>query len=483
MTDAYRLACDAHWKNDRKTLKSCIMNSEAYITSHRDDFESRFFDVVRFPSVSAVEAHRGDVRHTAEWFRNQFVQMGLHAELIETEGHPLVFAEYMPPTATETTPTLLIYGHYDVQPPDPLELWHSPPFEPTIRNGNVYARGVTDDKGQFLTHVFAVEAILKTHHSLPCNIKFLVEGEEEIGSASLEKFLHTDEGKRNLSCDCIVVSDTSQFAAGQPTITYGLRGIVGLELFLTGPNRDLHSGTLGGTVFNPAMALTKILSQFIDGNGVVQIPQFYDDVIPLTERERSQFAALPFDETRFFSDIGLASGFGEKGFSTNERRWARPTFDINGITSGYQGEGSKTIIPSKASAKFTCRLVPNQDPIKIASAIRSYIAGLIPSGITWELVVQHGAPGLSLDLDTCRFVEPMAKALETTFGKKPVFVRGGGSIPIVAEFHHVLNADVLLVGWGQDDDAPHSPNEKFSLTSFHNGILASARFLEQIGTK
>jgi succinyl-diaminopimelate desuccinylase len=461
-----------------RVKKQKTMNYEQYITSHRDDFESRFFEVLRFPSISAVEAHRPDVQRTAEWFRDQFARMGLHAELIETEGHPIVFAEYTPPNTTEKTPTILAYGHYDVQPPDPLDLWHSPPFEPTIRDGNVYARGATDDKGQFLTHVFAVESLLKTQGSLPCKVKFVVEGEEEsTGSISLEKLLHTDIGKQKLACDCIVVSDTSQFASGQPTITYGLRGILACELFLTGPNRDLHSGTFGGSVFNPAIALTKILSQFMDENGIIQIPQFYDDVIPLTDRERNQFAALPFDEAGFLARIGLQTGFGETGYSTNERRWTRPTFDINGITAGYQGEGSKTIIPSKASAKFTCRLVPNQDPAKITAAVRSYIAQLMPPGITWELSIYHGAAGMRLDLDTSRFVEPMAKALETTFGKKPVFTREGGSIPIVAEFGQVLQADVLLVGWGQDDDALHSPNEKFSLASFHNGILASARFL------
>ena len=470
---------DGLWKSAEKLVQSPSMSYDEYIASHRESFESRFFDVLRFPSVSAIELHRSDVKRTAEWFRDLFASIGLQAELLETKGHPIVFAEYAPPNLTATTPTLLIYGHYDVQPPDPLNLWHSPPFEPTVRNGNVYARGATDDKGQFLTHVFAVESILKTQGSLPCNVKFVVEGEEEVGSQALEQFLHTREGKQKLACDCIVVSDTSLFAQGQPTITYGLRGIVAMELFLTGPNRDLHSGTFGGSVFNPAIVLAKILAQFIDDNGVVQIPHFYDDVIPFTDRERGQFAALAFDDAEFFAKIGLESGFGEKGYSTNERRWGRPTFDINGMTSGYQGAGSKTIIPSKASAKFTCRLVPNQDPVKIAEAVRSYIGTLIPTGITWELSVQHGAAGMSLDLDKSRFVEPMAAALEKTFGKKPVFIREGGSIPIVAEFHHILQADVLLVGWGQDDDALHSPNEKFSLTSFHNGILASARFLEQ----
>ena len=461
------------------------MSYEAYIASHRNDFESRFFEVLRLPSISAIEAHRPDVKRTAEWFCNLFTAIGLHAELLDVPlhqgGHPLVFAEYVPKTATENTPTLLFYGHYDVQPPDPLELWNSPPFEPTVREGNVYARGATDDKGQFLTHVFAVESILRSQESFPCKIKFIVEGEEEsIGSQTLAHFLHTAEGKQKLSCDCIVVSDTSQFAPDQPTITYGLRGILACELFLTGPNRDLHSGTFGGSVFNPAIALTKILSQFVDASGVIQIPHFYEDVIPLTDRERSQFAALPFDDAGFYAKIGLTDGFGERGYSTNERRWARPTFDINGITAGYQGEGTKTIVPSKASAKFTCRLVPNQDPKKIATAVRSFIGTLIPPGIVWEFAVQHGASGMRLDLDQSRFVEPMVQALEQTFGKKPVFTREGGSIPIVAEFGQVLGADVLLVGWGQDDDALHSPNEKFSLASFHRGILASARFLTKI---
>ena len=458
-----------------------VMTYEEYIAAHREYFEARLFEVLRFPSISAVEEHRADVKHTAEWFRSQFMSMDLQTELIESDGHPIVLAEYTPPNATDAMPTVMAYGHYDVQPPDPLDLWLSPPFEPTVRNGNVYARGATDNKGQFLTHVFAIESILKTQGSLPCKIKFVVEGEEEsTGSVSLDQLLQTAEGKKKLACDCILVSDTSQFAPGLPTITYGLRGILACELFLTGPNRDLHSGTFGGSVFNPAIALTKILSQLIDENGVVQIPNFYDDVLPLTERERGQFAALPFDESEFFARIGLESGFGEKGYTTTERRCGRPTFDINGITAGYQGEGSKTIVPSKASAKFTCRLVPNQAPEKIASAVHAYIATLIPPGITWELSIQHGAVGMSLDLDKSRFVEPMANALEETYGKKPVFTREGGSIPIVAKFNHILQADVLLVGWGQDDDALHSPNEKFSLASFHNGILASARFFQKL---
>ncbi|MDR3199741.1 MAG: dipeptidase [Planctomycetaceae bacterium] len=450
---------------------------ETYISSKKEYFESKWFEILRIPSISAIEEYKPEILRAAGWFHNRFREIGLQSELIETVGYPLVYAET---PAVANAPVVLVYGHYDVQPPDPLNLWNSPPFEPAIRNGNVYARGATDDKGQLLTHVFAVESLIKSGEKLPFQIKFIVEGEEEYGGKGIDHFLHSNEGKKKLACDCVLVSDTSMFAPKQPTITYGLRGIIAFELFLTGPNRDLHSGVFGGSVFNPAIALTKILSQFINEKGIVQIPGFYDDVISLTERERTQFANLDFDDNSFFEKIGLSQGFGETGFSTNERRWTRPTFDINGLTSGYQGEGSKTIIPSKASAKFTCRLVPNQNPNTIANAVQEFIALRIPPGITWELVVQHGAPGMRLDLETSKFVPPMSKALEKTFSCSPVFTREGGSIPIVAEFHNVLDAEVLLVGWGQDDDALHSPNEKFSLASFHAGILASARFFAEL---
>lgn len=454
-----------------------MSNFEEYILSNKDQFEAELFEVLRIPSISAVEQYKPDMIQAAGWFQDRFNEIGLQTELIETEGHPLVYAET---PAVAGAPTVLVYGHYDVQPPDPLDLWISPPFEPTVRDGNVYARGATDDKGQFLTHFFALRSHLKTVGKLPFQVKFIVEGEEEVGGKGIEAFLHSDAGKKKLACDCILVSDTSMFGPGQPTITYGLRGILAFELFLTGPNRDLHSGTFGGSVFNPAIALTKIMSQFVADNGVVQIPSFYDDVIPMTDRETNQFASLPFDEKHFFEKIGLQKGFGESGFTTNERRWTRPTFDINGITTGYQGEGSKTIIPSKASVKFTCRLVPNQDPNKIAGAVKDFVATLVPEGITWQLDVQHGAAGMRLDLDQSKFVKPMSNALEKTFSCPPVFIREGGSIPIVAEFNRILEADVLLVGWGQDDDALHSPNEKFSLSSFHAGIMASARFLAEI---
>ncbi len=455
---------------------------EDYLAANKDRFESLFFEILRIPSVSAVSAHAADMKAAAVWFAERLNGNGLKSELINVGENrpPLVYAETPP---VPNAPVVLVYGHYDVQPPDPLDLWKTPPFEPTERDGNVYARGATDDKGQVLTHVFAVETFLHSVEKIPFQIKFVIEGEEEVGGEGIFGYIHTPEGKKKLACDCIIVSDSSMFGPGQPAITYGLRGIVAMELFLTGPNRDLHSGGFGGTVANPAVMLTKILSQFVNENGVVKIPHFYDNVLPLTERESNQLASLPFDEAGYFEKIGLQTGFGEAGFTTVERRWARPTFDINGLTSGYQGEGSKTIIPSKASAKFTFRLVPNQDPKKIMAAVRDFVAQIVPPGITWNLVDQHGAEAMRLDLDESEFAAPMAAALEKTFTTSPVYVREGGSIPIVGEMHKVLDAEVLLVGWGQDDDNLHSPNEKFSLASFHDGTAASVRFFAELARR
>jgi len=451
-----------------------------YLSGNRDRFETLFFDALRIPSVSADPAHAADMRKAAQWFADRLHDAGLTPEIIETSGHPIVYAE-TPPVAE--MPVVLVYGHYDVQPPDPLDLWETPPFEPTVRNGNVFARGATDDKGQVLTHVFAAETFLQSVETPPFQIKFVIEGEEEVGSKEIGEFLHSEVGKKKLACDCIVVSDSQMLGPGQPAITYGLRGIAAFELFLTGPNRDLHSGGFGGSVFNPAIALARILAMFANENGVIRIPHFYDDVLPLTERESNQIALLPFDERDFCEKLGIAKGFGEAGFSTMERRWARPTFDVNGLTSGYQGEGSKTIIPSKASAKFTFRLVPNQDPKKIAKNVLNFIESLIPPGIAWQLQISHGAEAMRLNLDESDFIEPMAAALEKTFACPPTYIMEGGSIPIVGDFHKVLDADVLLVGWGQDDDSAHSPNEKFSLTTFHDGIAAGVRFFAEIARR
>ena len=444
-----------------------------YIDDNAQRFESEYFDWLRIPSISTDPAYADDVKKAAEWIADRLAQMGLKPEMIETKRHPLVYAET---PAVKGAPIILVYGHFDVQPVDPLDLWTTPPFEPAVRHGSVFARGATDDKGQLLTHVFAAEAVLK-ETTLPYQIKFLFEGEEEDGSESLTEYVKKHKDK--LACDCLVVSDGSMFGPGQPAVTYGLRGLMCFELTLTGPGRDLHSGVFGGAVYNPAIALSQMMNRMIDENGHIQVPDFYKDVVPLSERERKQFADLPLDEEEFFGKIGLKKGFGEKGFTSIERRWARPTFDINGLTSGYQGEGSKTVLPSKASAKFTFRLVPKQDPAKIVKSLEAYLHSLCPPGITMQLDYQHGANGLLVSLDSV-FVEAATKALEETFGCPPFYTREGGSIPIITLMSDVLEADVLLLGLGLDDDNTHAPNEKFSLDSFHKGIKTSARLLQEI---
>jgi succinyl-diaminopimelate desuccinylase len=451
------------------------MNSvHTYITSHRADFERDLSELLRIASVSADSQHRGEVRRAAEWIHAQFQRIRLQTELIETPGHPLVYAE-SPPVAG--APVALVYGHYDVQPPEPLDEWITPPFEPTVRDGNIYARGATDDKGQMLTHVKSVEAWLKSAGKLPLQVKFLIEGEEEVGSAHLPEFVHSQRDR--LACDCVVISDCSQFAPGVPAITYGLRGLAYYELKLRGPKQDLHSGTFGGGVTNPANALVTMLAALKDDQGRVLLPGFYDDVINLTERERAEFRDLPFNEAEFMRQLGVRGAFGEAGYSNLERRWARPTCDINGLTSGYQGEGAKTVLPARASAKFSFRLVPNQDPIKVTASLRKFLSERLPPGIEMELIDYQGAPGVVVSLDS-PFMEAAAVAIETAFGTRPVCVREGGSIPIVNTFAEELNADVLLLGWGQNDDNTHSPNEKFSLEDYHRGTLASAQLWSEL---
>ncbi len=446
----------------------------AFVDQRRQQYQADLAELLRIPSVSADPAFAPDVRRAAEWVRAHLAGIGLATELVETGGHPVVYAE-SPPVPGK--PVALVYGHYDVQPPDPLDEWVTPPFEPTVRDGKVFARGATDDKGQMLTHVHGVAAWLAAARKLPLQVKLLIEGEEEIGSEHLEKFLKHNAAR--LACDCVVISDTSQFAPGVPAITYGLRGIAYFELKVTGPKQDLHSGVFGGGVANPAIALTKMLAGLIDADGRVTIPGFYDDVTPLTPAERAEFAALPFDETSFREQLGVAALAGEAGFSTLERRWARPTFDVNGLTSGYQGEGAKTVLPARASAKFSFRLVPNQDPHKVAAGLRTRLEELTPPGIRIELTEHHGAPGVVMPLDS-PYLQAAAKAVETGFGRRPVFIREGGSIPIVNTFADVLGADVLLLGWGQNDDNPHSPNEKFSLDDYHRGIRTSAALWQEL---
>lgn len=445
-----------------------------YIAAHREAHEEALCEFLRIPSVSADSGRRGDINRAAAWVADRLQRLGLATEVIPTAGHPLVYAES---PAIAGAPTVLVYGHYDVQPPDPLNLWTSPPFEPTRRDGNLYARGATDDKGQLFTHIASAEAWLAVERRLPVQVKYLIEGEEEIGSSNLEIFIQANA--RRLACDTVVISDGAQFAPGQPAITYGLRGIAYYELHVTGPNRDLHSGSFGGSVTNPVNALARILSALIDDQGRIQVPGFYDDVVPLTEQERRQFAALSFDDPGYMKQIDVAGLSGEAGFTTLERRWARPTFDVNGIWGGYQGEGSKTVLPSKAGAKFSFRLVPNQNPEKITAGLRQILARLQPPGVQLELIVSHGAPGVLVPLES-PYIGAAARAIQHAFGRPPVYTREGGSIPIVRTFHDALGADTLLVGWGQDDDNAHSPNEKFSLADFHRGIRASAKLWDEL---
>lgn len=441
---------------------------DAYLSSHKERFEEELCELLRIPSVSADSRHRADMARAAQWVAGQFEALGLTTEVIPTAGHPLVFAQS---AAVAGTPTALVYGHYDVQPPDPLSEWTTPPFEPTRRGENLYARGATDDKGQMLTHIKSAEAWIRAEGGLPLNLKFLIEGEEEVGSDNLYQFIDANLDK--LACDVAVISDSGQFGPGQPAITYGLKGLVYFELKLTGPKQDLHSGSFGGAVTNPANALCQMLASLRDQEGRVVVPGFYDDVVPLSERERQQFAALNFDDAAFMQKIGVEGMTGEAGYTSLERRWARPTFDINGLTSGYQGEGAKTILPARASAKFSFRLVPNQNPEKIAEAIHVALAEICPPGLKFELVRYGASPGVLVSLDS-PYISAAERAIEHGFGRRPVFIREGGSIPVVTAFRNRLGVDTLLLGWGLDDDNAHSPNEKFNLSDFHRGIKASA---------
>ena len=448
---------------------------DAYLKQQAVAFEDELCELLRIPSVSADGRHRADVRRAAEWVAAQFRRLEMKVELCETAGHPIVYAEHL---SAPGAPTMLVYGHYDVQPPDPLALWTSPPFEQTRRNGNLYARGATDDKGQMFTHIKSAEAVLRTAGRLPVNLKYLIEGEEEVGSEHLEDFIRAN--RERLRADVCVVSDTSQFGPGTPAITYGLRGIAYFELKLQGPDRDLHSGTFGGAVVNPAVALAKMLATLVDDDGRIQVPGFYDDVVPLAEAERRQFADLPYDEREFQASIGVDALGGEAGFTNLERRWARPTFDVNGLTSGYQGEGAKTVLPAKASAKFSFRLVPQQCPKKIHEALEPHLRRACPPGIVMELTAYHGAPGVVVPLES-RYVAAAERAVAAGFGRAPVFIREGGSIPVVSTFHELLGIDTLLLGWGLNDDNTHSPNEKLCLADFHRGIRASAYLWNEIG--
>ncbi len=450
-----------------------MSTSQEYIDQNKDRFVEELFELLRIPSVSTDSSKKDAIRQAANFLLLQFNSMDLNrVELFETPGNPIVYAEHCP---HEDKPTVLIYGHYDVQPSDPDELWDSPPFEPVIKDGNVYARGASDDKGQAYTHVKALESFVKTGQEIPVNVKFILEGEEEIGSPNLVPFI--EEHKEMLACDMVLISDTAMFGKDMPSITYGLRGLAYMEVEVVGPNRDLHSGVYGGAVENPLNVLCEMIAKLKDEDGVIQIPGFYDDVIPLTKEEREAAAALPFDEEEYKKSLDIKAVHGEKGYTTLERASARPTLDVNGIWGGYQGEGAKTVLPSKAGAKISMRLVPNQHPKKIAKLFTDYFTSIAPDTVKVTVHDHHGGHPAVTDLSFYG-LKAAAKAFEEVYEKEPLFSREGGSIPIVADFKRVLGAESILMGFGLTSDAIHSPNEKFSLKDFHRGIKTSARFLE-----
>ncbi|MFN3190400.1 MAG: dipeptidase [Aureliella sp.] len=440
--------------------------------NHLDQLKS----LLRIPSVSADPAYQASVTEAANRVLDTLAKAGLKTELIETDGPPLVYAESAP---VPGKPVALVYGHYDVQPPDPLDLWTTPPFEPDERDGNLYARGATDDKGQMLTHVHSVAAWAAAGQELPMQVKFLIEGEEEVGSEQFEHYLSSPAAAEKLACDVVVISDSCQYAEGQPAITYGLRGIAYFELHFTGPKQDLHSGSFGGAVNNPANALAKFLTSMMDDEGRIQLPGFYDSVLELEPSEREAWQQLNFDEAAFADYLGVEELKGESGFTTLERRWARPTCDVHGLWGGYQGEGGKTIVPSKASAKVSFRLVPNQTPAEVARQFEAFVRENTPPGISIELVDLHGGPGVVVD-PSSPFISAAKNAVATAFGKEPVLIREGGSIPIVADMVAKLGADVLLLGWGLNDDGAHSPDEKFKIEDYYRGIRASSHLWHEL---
>ncbi len=431
-------------------------------------------EYLRIPSISTDPAYAGEVRRASDFVLERMKEAGLTAERIETAGHPLIYAEWL---GAPGKPTLLFYGHYDVQPADPLELWKHPPFEPTVEGDLLFARGATDDKGQSYAHVKAVAAMLAERGALPVNVKFLLEGEEEAGGAAIDIFVKEDAGRR-LACDLVVVSDSSMYAPGQPSLLYGLKGLCYMELKVTGPNRDLHSGTFGGAVANPANALCQIIARLRDPEtGRIQIPGFYEDARTLESWEREEFARLPFDEEEYKHGLGIEAVFGEEYYTTLERSWARPTCDVNGIYGGYQGAGAKTVLPSWAGAKVSMRLVPDQTPAKIAERFTRFVQEVKPPGVTVEVQYLHGAEAVLIDTSG-PLVDAAMQALEDVWGKRPVRVREGGSIPIVSTFGRVLRVPVALMGFGLSDDNLHSPNEKFNLSHFYNGVRTVARLLD-----
>ena len=446
-----------------------------FVNVNRDRYLTELKTMLAIPSISALPEHAPDVRRCAEWCADEMRRIGLqNVRLIETPGNPVVYGDWL---NAPGAPTILFYGHYDVQPVDPLDLWESPPFEATVRDGEIYARGAADDKGQVFMHFKAVEAHIKQTGGLPVNMKFMIEGEEEVGSAHLDDFVRSH--KSELAADVVVISDSAMFAKGVPSICYGLRGLVYCQIDLRGSSTDLHSGSFGGALANPGMVLAQMLVQMKDRGGRIKIPGFYDDVVALNDEERKAWATLPFNEKKYRKDFGIPKVFGESGYTTLERTWARPTFEVNGLLSGFTGEGAKTVLPAVAMAKVSMRLVPNQDPDTIAKLFDAYVHDIAPKTVEVKVTRMHGGKPWMASYDN-PYIQAAGRAIERGFGQKPVFTREGGSIPVVSTFQEELGVPSVLFGVGLPDENAHAPNEKLDVSNFHNGIIASAILYEEI---
>jgi acetylornithine deacetylase/succinyl-diaminopimelate desuccinylase-like protein len=448
------------------------MSTQDYINQNKDRFLNELLDLLKIPSISTDSKYKDDVANAAEFVKNSLLEAGADkAEVFPTNCHPIVYGEKI---IDPTKPTVLVYGHYDVQPADPLELWDSPPFEPVIKNDKIYARGSADDKGQMYMHVKAFEAMMKTE-TLPCNVKFMIEGEEEMGSDSLEPFVKNN--KDMLSCDVILISDTSMISNDDPSICVGLRGLSYLEVEVTGPNRDLHSGIYGGGVANPINVLSDMIASLHDKEGRITIPGFYDDVVELSDELRTEIAKAPFDLEQYKKELDIKEVKGEEGYSTIERTGIRPTLDINGIWGGYIGEGAKTVLPSKASAKLSSRLVPNQQSDKMTKLIADHLERIAPDYVKVKVTPHHGGEAATIPTDSKGY-QAASAAFERVWGKKPIPTKDGGSIPIVALFQKELGTDPILLGFGLDEDAIHSPNESYGLLNYFKGIETIAAFYQ-----
>ena len=441
----------------------------------RDDYLEDYYSFLRFPSVSTDEKYASKVRECAQWLSKKLTTIGLESRVVPTAGHPIVWARN---EHKKNRPTVLLYGHYDVQPPDPLELWESPPFEPVLKNGYVFARGATDNKGQILSHVIGIQETLKKNGDVPVNLDLVVEGEEEVGSQNLGKFL--TDNREALKCDVVLVSDTGMIAKKTPTLSYGLRGVAALEVKVIAAKMDLHSGVFGGAVANPAAALARMLASLHDANGHIEVAGFYDDVLPLQDWERDAWKKLPIDaDAEMLGETNAPALFGEKGFTTLERIWARPTAEINGMGSGYQGPGTKTVLPSHAMAKLTFRLVPNQKGDVIVDLVKKHLQKNLPPGVTLEMQSGHSGPWYLTDPNN-KFGKAAQRALKKAFSKEVALIREGGSIPIVSDFRKILGVETLLIGLALHDCRAHSPNENFPLENFEAGIQMNQAVLQEL---